>query len=440
MPTSYKDFTATSALNEDQYVNKLYDKRQESQQGLLKQNQQAQAGILDQNAQNTQAKTNEYQDRTQVEAQKAAQKPTYPAQRLSYGANAQASLSRGNQLQRDTTALNAQQSQAEAEIERQRQDLAAKYSAAIQQATAENDMQRAQQLYDAAKAEEKKLQDLRKEAATFMQGKGDKSILESIVAGNPVQRDTTSETLPEVLRNEEAINKIYDASYQAKQAQKQAEYQKALSELNAQQAAQQRQTDSALNAAYVDALQKSRNYAETQGAYGMGSGTLAGAQLSRELGLQKDLTDLRTLQLSKGAALDQKAYDAGASYREALQKENAENELKRAQALFGAASDEQDQLLDTQKWLGELYAKKGDYSILGKLYGLTPEQIAKLNQKSGGNGVKGKPLTGIPALDYGVAGGGSSGGSSSTGGSSWGGTFVPSKFPSQPGGPFDPFK
>ena len=274
-----------------------------------------------------------------------------------------------------------------------------------------------------------------------MQGKGDKTILDSIVAGNPVQRDTTSETLPEVLRNEEPINKIYDASYQAKQAQQQAEYQKALSELDAQQAAQQRQTDAALNAAYVDALQKSRNYAETQGAYGMGSGTLADAQLSRELGMQKDLTDLRTLQLSKGAALDQKGYDAGAAYREALQKENAENELKRAQALFGAASDEQDQMLETQKWLGELYAKKGDYSILGKLYGLTPEQIAKLNQKSG-NGVRGKPLTGIPALDYGVAGGGAGGssGGGSSGGSSWGGTFVPSKFPSQPGGPYDPFK
>lgn len=417
MPTSYKDVTATSALNEDQYINKLYDKRQESQTGLLKENQQAQSGILDQNAQNTQAKTNEYQDRTQVEAQKASQNPTYPSQRLSYGANAQAALSRGNQLQKDTTALNAQQAQAEAEIERQRQDLAAKYSAAIQQATAENDMQRAQQLYDAAKAEEKKLQALRQEAATFMQGKGDKSILESIVNGDPVQRDTTSETLPEVLRNEEAINKIYDANYQAQQAQQQAEYQKALSDLQAQQDSQQRQTDAALNSAYVDSLQKARNYAETQGAYGMGSGTLAGAQLSRELGLQKDMTDLRTLQLSKGAALDRKAYDAGASYREALQKENADNELKRAQALFGAASDEQDQMLETQKWLANLYAKKGDYTILGRLYGLTPEQIAKLNQKSG-NGVRGKPLTGIPGLDYGS--GGSSGGSSSGGSSSGG--------------------
>lgn len=417
MPTSYKDFTATSALNEDQYINKLYDKRQQSQQGLMEESQKAQSGILDQNAQNTQAKTNEYQDRTQVEAQKAAQAPSYPSQKLSYGAGMQASLSRGNQLQRDTTALNAQQAQANAEIERQRQDLAAKYSAAIQQATAENDMQRAQQLYDAAKAEEKKLQDLRKEAATFMQGRGDNSILDSIVAGEPVKRDTASETLPEVLRNEESVNKIYDANYQAQQAQQQAEYQKALSDLQAQQDTQQRQTDAALNSAYVDALQKARNYAETQGAYGMGSGTLASAQLSRELGLQKDMTDLRTLQLSKGAALDQKAFDAGTSYRDALQKENAENELKRAQALYGAAADEQDQMLETQKWLAKLYAQRGDYSILGKLYGLTPEQMRRITGGGGGgNGVNGREPTGIPALDFGVAGGGASGGSS--GGSS----------------------
>lgn len=374
----FKDFTATSALNQDDYINKLYDKRQQSQQQLAQQNQQDSESFLSGQSHALSGQTDNYKQRTQVEAQKAAQQPTYAQKNLSAGAAAQVGLSRGNQLQKDVSALDARQAQAQAEIDRQRQQLAQFYQTEIQRATAENDMQRAQQLYDAAKAEEKRLQSLRQEAAVYAQSRGDGSIMDAMARGDPVQRDTATPTMPEVLKNEEAINKIYDANYQAQQLKLQQDRDSKLSDLEAQQIQQQRTTDTALTDAYTAALRSARNAAETQAAYGMGSGTAAQAALARELGLQQNLTDLRTLQLGKDASAGMDAYDVTTAYRKALESANSENELKRAQSLYGAAEDEENNLIDQQKWLAQQLAARGDHSVLDKLYGLTQEQIDRL--------------------------------------------------------------
>ena len=405
---NFKDFTASSALNQDDYVNKVYDRRQQSQQGLMQESQQQSDAFLGGQSQTVKDQTNQYLGRTGVETTKAAQSPTYPRQRLSSASGVQQGLSRNNQAQRDTSALTGQQAQAEAEINRQRQNLAQYYQTEIQRATAENDMQRAQQLYNAAKAEEKRLQALRQEAALYGQSYGDNSILDSMVAGDPVRRDTTTPTMPEVLKNEDAINKIYDANSQAQQLKLQQDRDQKLSDIQAQQQQNQLQTDQNLTAAYTAALQKARNAAESQAAYGMGSGTAAQAGLARELGLQQNLTDLRRLQLQKDAAAGMSAYDVSTAYRKALESANSENELKRAQALYGAAEDEENNLIDQQKWLGNLLAQQGDNSVLNRLYGLTPEQIARMFPASSG----GSQLTGIPALDYGPA---ASGDASSSG-------------------------
>ena len=394
----FKDFTATSALNQDDYINKLYDKRQQSQQQLAQQNQQDSENFLSGQSHALSGKTDNYKQRTRVESQQAAQQPTYRTKSLSAGAAAQVGLSRGNQLQKDISALDARQAQAQAEIDRQRQQLAQFYQTEIQRATAENDMQRAQQLYDAAKAEEKRLQSLRQEAAVYAQSRGDGSIMDSMVRGDAVQRDTTTQTMPEVLKNEEAINKIYDANYQAQQLKLQQQRDSQLSDLEAKQLQQQRATDTALTDAYTAALQKSRNAAEAQAAYGMGSGTAAQAALARELGLQQDLTDLRTLQLGKDASAGMDAYDVTSAYRKALDAANFENELKRVQSLYGAAEDEDTNLINQQKWLAQQLSARGDHSVLDKLYGLTQEQIDRLYPKY-------SPAAPQPAAESGTQGG-----------------------------------
>lgn len=393
-----REITATSALNQDNYINKLYDKRQQSQKDIIGQDQKSSNEFLNNNAETAKNQTNEYLNRTNVEAQKAAQQPTYPRQSLSYGASAQDSISRRNQQQRDVSALTGQQAQAEAAIERRRQQLASFYQEEIQRATAENDMQRAQQLYNAAKAEEKQLQSLRQEAAAYASGMGNNSILESIARGDPVQRDTTTATISDVLKNEDAINKIYNANMQAEQLKLQQEREASMAGLEEKQLQARQQTGQQLNAAYTSALQKARNAAESQNAYGMGSGTAAQAGLAREMGLQGDLTELRRLQLGKDAQYGMDAYGILDTYNKALEKANAENELKRAQGLYTAAEDEENNLVAQQKWLAQMYAKQGDNSILERLYGLAP---GTLTPASGGGGEPGRALTGIPYLDYG---------------------------------------
>lgn len=382
---NYKETSASDALNTGEYINKLYDRRQNAQQGLMDQNQKDSNAFLNDQSQAVQNQTNDYVNRTNVEAQKAAQQPTTNNRNLSYGATVQQGLTRQNQQQKDVSALNARQAQAEAEVERQRQQLSQYYQTEIQRATAENDLQRAQQLYNAAKSEDQRLQALRQEAALYAKAHGDNSILDDMAAGNTRQPTPSGPTSDEVLRYADDINKIYDANYQAQQLKLQQERDQKISDLEAQALANRQQTDQSLTDAYTAALQRSRNAALAQAAYGMGSGTAANADLAREMSLQDKLTDLRRLQLGKDAAAGMSAYDLGTAYRKALESFNQENELKRAQQLYGSAEDERNNLVDMQKWLGQQFAKRGDYSILNKLYGFTPEQIAKMFPQPSGS-------------------------------------------------------
>lgn len=376
---SIQDTAATSALNEDKYINKLYDTSLDSQKKLLDQNLQENTGVLDQETQNVQQQTDENLQRTYVEAAKAAGVYSGPGTpQISGGAAAQAGLSQWNQQAADTTALKGNQNEADMEIERQRQLLASQYSAAIKQAQADNDMQRAQQLYEAAKAEEAQLLAYRKQAATMLAGKGDNSILDSIANGDTPARDTTSETWEEVLKNEEALNKVYDAQMESQRQGLLMDYQKNLSDLEAQQAQQRAQTDKNLTQTYVDALRKAKNYAEVQSAYGQGSGTQAQARLAQDTQMQKALTDLRGIQMGEDAQVGMDRLGIGQTYRDAIAKANAENEAKRVQALFDAAEKEEQTLMENQEFVGQQYAKNNDYSILGKLYGLTQDQIDRL--------------------------------------------------------------
>lgn len=382
---NYKETSASDALNTGEYINKLYDRRQNSQQNLMDQNQKDSNAFLNDQSQAVQNQTGDYVNRTNVEAQKAAQQPTTNNRNLSYGATVQQGLSRQNQQQKDVSALNARQAQAEAEVERQRQQLSQYYQTEIQRATAENDLQRAQKLYNAAKSEDRRLQALRQEAALYAQSHGDDSLLNDMAAGNTRQPAPSGPTSSDVLKYEDDINKIYDANYQAQQLKLQQERDQKISDLEAQALANRQQTDQSLTDAYTAALVRARNAGETQAAYGMGSGTAANANLSRELNLQGQLTDLRRLQLGKDAAAGMSQYDTLGAYRKALESFNQENELKRAQQLYGSAQDERDNLVNMQKWLGQQFAQRGDYSILNKLYGFTPDEIARMFPEPSGS-------------------------------------------------------
>ena len=382
-----KDTSALKALNEQDYVNKLYDSNNDTTKQLLQQNYTDNTGYLNNEQNRVQEQTQENVNRTQVEAQAAQNQ--YNGSKLSTGARQQEALSRGNAQQTNTTDLQQKQSQADMEIERQRQLLASQYTEAIKQAQAENDMQKAQMLYNAAKAEEKKLMALKQSASTLMVSKGDTSIRNSLLAGKTPTADFTGDTWKQVLKNEAQLNEIYDKKLEVEQLGLQMENEEAMSDLAAKQREGQAQTDEKLTQAYVDALKKAKNYAEVQTAYGQGSGTAAQAKIAQDTELQKALTDLRGVQMGADAAdIGMKGFDLGKTYRQTLADKTASINKERAEKLFEAAEKEEDTLYKTQLQIGQELAKKGDYSVLGKLYGLTDAQIAALTPKksSGGGG------------------------------------------------------
>ena len=371
-----KTDSALNALNEKDYINKLYSTNTQTQKDLLKQNYTDNTGVLDQEQNRVQQQTQENVNRTQVEADTAQEKYTGP--KLSLGAQQQAALSRGNAKQSNVSALNQRQSELDMEIDRQRKLLASQYEAAIKQAQAENDMQKAQQLYTAAKDEEAKLLSLRQSASTILAEKDDTSIQDALLKGETPTPDYSGKTWEQVLKNEAAINEIYDKQLEAERLGLQTEHEKALSDLEAKRQEKQGETDRKLTQAYVDALQKQKNYAEVQTAYGQGSGAAGAARTAQDTELQKALTDIRLGQMDAAAKSGLEGYDIGLKYRDKLFTSQKNTDNKRAEEKIKAAEQEETNLYNIQLQLGQELAKKNDYSVLGKLYGLTQDQIDRL--------------------------------------------------------------
>ena len=379
-----KDTSALKALNEQDYINKLYDSNNDTTKQLLQQNYTDNTGVLATEQNKVQQQTQENVNRTQVEAQTAQDQYTDP--KLSLGASQQEALTRGNATQSNVTSLQQQQSDIDAEIERQRQLLRSQYEAAIKQAQADNDMQKAQMLYDAAKVEEEKLLALKQSASSLMASNDDTSIRDSLLAGEMPTADFTGDTWEQVLKNEAELNAIYDNKLLAEKLGLQMENEEKLSDLEAKRKQEAAKTDKDLTQAYVDALKKAKNYAEVQTAYGQGSGAAASAKIAQDTQLQEALTKLRTGQMVTDAGLGMEGFDIGKAYRQALVDKTASINKERAEKLFEAAEKEEDTLYETQLQIGQELAKEGDYSVLGKLYGLTDAQMAKFKKKKKSSG------------------------------------------------------
>ena len=392
------DTSALNALNEKDYINKLYDNNTDAAKKLLQESYTDNTGVLNTEKNRVQQQTQENVNRTQVEAQAAQDKYTGP--KLSFGAQQQEALNRGNARQANVTDLQQKQSDADAEIERQRQILASQYSAAIKKAQADNDMQKAQELYNAAKEEEAKLLSLRQTASATLAEKGDTSIRDALLQGETPTADYSGQTWEQVLKNEGSINEIYDKQLESERLALQMENEEALSDLAAKQRQQQAQTDEKLTQAYVNALQKMKNYAEVQTAYGQGSGTAAAARIAQDTELQKALTDLRGVQMGADAGIGMESLGVRKDFRDRLYGSQDEINRKRAEELLKAAEQEEENLYNTQLQIGQQLAKENNWSVLGKLYGLTQDQIDRIQ----GTGAY------APSGDGGYDGGSSGGG------------------------------
>lgn len=376
-----KDTSALSSLNEQDYLNKLYEDKSQKQNQTLTQGYNATTGALEGAQGSIQQQTAQNIQRTEVEANKAAERyQQEQIPKLSEGASAQAALSTGNQQQKNITELQQREAAAQAEIERQRKLEGEQFAAAIKQAQENNDMERANALYEAAKAEDAQWLSLKQNAATLMAGKGDNSIMEALLAGTAVPENASGlgETWDSVLKYEDDINAIYDAQAQAELAGLESAYLESMSDIEAKHKKQEEKTDKALTDAYVNAMRSARNEAETSTAYGRGSGTAAQARLARDNELRQELTDLRTAQADASAELGMQGVDAMRDYQDKIAKAEQDREKARVDELFKAAEGEEQNNLTVQQLAANQAAAQGNYELLGAMYGLTADQVDRL--------------------------------------------------------------
>ena len=171
----YSTTQNSGGKSQQDYINKMYDASLESEKAGLKQNYEQDTANLAAEQEKAKKQTDANLTRTYVEAAKAQKNynEVQNAYGLTSGAMAQARLAQDNQLQGDLTTLRAAQQNIDAGIERERGTLAQQYAAAIQQAQANNDLARAQALFEAAQAEEARLNQQKANAANMMAGVGD---------------------------------------------------------------------------------------------------------------------------------------------------------------------------------------------------------------------------------------------------------------------------
>jgi hypothetical protein len=163
-------------------IKQMYESQLASQKEQLATDYAAADSRLTAQQQQNQKVTDENLNRTAVEAQKDAinRAEYYAAAGLTSGARAQARLAQDTQLQANLTAIRTAQQAADAETERQRSLLSQEYAAAIRKAQSENDMQKAQALYEHAKEAEQQLMTKQEAAAGLMAQSGDFSRLAAI--------------------------------------------------------------------------------------------------------------------------------------------------------------------------------------------------------------------------------------------------------------------
>lgn len=375
-----RNTAATSALNEDDYINELYDTNQKKQETVLKDNYDRNAGVLDQSQNHTQEQTGEYLTRTDVEAKRQAE--LYGDGGLSEAAQAQVRLQQDNAQQRNASALRQTQADLDAEFQRQRQLLASQYETEIRKAQADNDMERAQALYEAAKAEEAQLLELQKQGAALVkQVTGSDSGYDNMAKGYTLDRNTTGKTWKEVRRDEDAVNAIYDAQLESLKAELEGLYNTGVSDLQQRQQEREKQTDENLTKAYVEAMQGRKNRGEMAAAYGQGTGTAAQGQLAGDLELLDTLTGLRTKQQEADGAFSLEGLELSREYGQGLYDAQHDTDLARAMALYEAAEENEQELVGKQLFVGKERAEDGNYTMLGKLYGLTDKRIESMNDK-----------------------------------------------------------
>lgn len=185
--------------------------------------------------------------------------------------------------------------------------------------------------------------------------------------------------MPAKKTNNDYINQMYDASLAGDKASITAKKEQSITDLDRQQDKVNKQADQQLTQAAVSSAQAIRNYNESQNAYGMTSGVRARARVAQENAAADQLAGIRAAKLETDADIQAQRRAVESSYLAAIANAQAQNDYARANALYAELKDQQALEYAKQEGAANLMASAAkDYSLLGQLYGLTPEQLEKL--------------------------------------------------------------
>jgi hypothetical protein len=214
---------------------------------------------------------------------------------------------------------------------------------------------------------------------------------------------------PAAADQSEYIRRMYEQQLAANKAQLENDYNQNVSNLAGEESKigsnyyeQRRQTQ-------ANADRSQSNYNEIANASGLNTGTRGQAQLARSNQLQSDLTALGNAEAQNRAEIERQRTLLGQQYQNAIQKAQAENNMELAQRLYQEAVRVDESIIDASKndsnraldilnmmlsqvsadrnlaseearKAAEIAAAGGKYGLYGKLYGLSDDVVAKLEE------------------------------------------------------------
>ena len=159
---------------------------------------------------------------------------------------------------------------------------------------------------------------------------------------------------------QQLLQEAYDQKRAGKKKQLQAAYDRELAEITGlEQAADRQARESATRL--------------TSGAQGQ-------ALLTMDNQLRGDLTAISQARNAEAAELAARRQALARDLAAQLEQVQAESDYEEAMALYQLSREQDSQQAQTQKAMAALLAQAGDFSLYGALYGLTQEQIRRLEE------------------------------------------------------------
>lgn len=179
---------------------------------------------------------------------------------------------------------------------------------------------------------------------------------------------------------QQLLQEAYDQKRAGKKKQLQAAYDRELAEITGLEHAADRQARESATRRSTQARQDKAAWNEIQTAQGLTSGAQGQALLTMDNQLRGDLTAISQAGNAEAAELAARRQALARDLAAQLEQVQAESDYEEAMALYQLSREQDSQQAQTQKAMAALLAQAGDFSLYGALYGLTQEQIRRLEE------------------------------------------------------------